>query len=120
LSALTSSSLRHANLVSTFAWAVVSQGQQTAPTAAAAAALRPGARQQAAQSLVGCSTGSAVEGCSTAAAGGSQIWLVQEHCDRGCLQVGSCQNLFNVLQQTVSILCLCISWTEALACLECA
>jgi hypothetical protein len=86
LTALTSSSLKHANLVSTFAWAVVSQGQPTSPTATAAA-VRSGVKQQAAQSLVSCSTGSAAEGCSAAAAGGSQTWLVQEYCDRGCLQV---------------------------------
>jgi hypothetical protein len=98
LTALTSSSLKHANLVSTLAWAVVSQGKQTSPSpspsaaapsaTAEAAAVRSVARQQAFQGLVGCSEGSAVEVCSAVAAGGSQTWLVQEYCDRGSLQVG--------------------------------
>jgi hypothetical protein len=43
------------------------------------------------QSAAGCSDGAA-EGRGTssdAAAAGSQTWLVQEYCDKGCLQVRS-------------------------------
>jgi hypothetical protein len=109
LSSLLSSSLKHSNLVGTLAWAVV----QAQPAAAAAAAA---GGQVHLQSVMGCSS-SAAEGCSAIAAGAGvgQTWLVQEYCDRGCLQVRALLAAYGAASLLLSS-CWCAVFGATLAC----